>query len=160
MAVTLAQVGAVLRARTRSDETGGEIGTFDTTTRPTADQVNGYIADAVVDVGIAFPQEIPIELAAGIDRLTAIRAAMFVELSYDPDRTGDGTAYDRLNNLFTAGSAAMTQALEFNGTNVVGQKRLVSAMLVSPYSGDREPGKPGEPPEDYWYDAMAEYGNW
>lgn len=128
---TLADVGAILRARTRSDATGAEIGTFDTTTRPTGVEVTDYVTHAEAEVRLRLPADIPTDLEPYVKRLVAIRAAMFVELSYDPDRTGDESAYARLKEMFDSGMAALMDAAADQGADA-GSSRMFAVPLTTP----------------------------
>lgn len=130
----LEDVGAVLRARTRSDTTGGETGTFDTSTRPTGAEVNEYIDQATAEIRLRLPADVPADLEPYVKRMIALRAAMFVELSYDPD-SGEGSAYSRLETLFDSGMTALLSSLDDRGDDTTTAGRLVSATVVSPYSG-------------------------
>src|SRR4051812_3475139 len=84
----VADVGAILRARTKArlSETfaaGNEIGTFNDETRPTGDQVERLIDQAVDDVTDTVGTDICTqELQTSAGRVAAIGAALLVELSY------------------------------------------------------------------------------
>lgn len=133
-------VGAILRARTRSDATGEEIGTFDETTRPSGAEVDSYIEQAEVDVRLRLSADVPDNLEPFAKRLVAIRAAMFVELSYDPDRTDDdASAYARLKDLFDESLALLMSVAEDDGADV-SKRGLVEVSLSSPFSDDDEDG--------------------
>lgn len=141
----LTDVGAILRARTRSDSTGAELGTFNTTTRPTGSEVTDFIAHAEAEVSLRLPTDLE-DLAdrqAGMaKRVVALRAAMLVELSYDPDRTdGQDSAYQRLSDLFDAGMSALEQAL----VEPAEQRGMVVMGLADPYGGDGLPDQPELP---------------
>lgn len=130
---SLEDIGALLRARTRSDTAGGETGTFNTTTRPTGDEVLDFIAHATAEVGLRLPATLPDHLAAFVRRLAALRAAMLVELSYDPDRTGgQDSAYGRLREQFDAGLAVLTDALADLGEGGPDTGRMVAVRLTTP----------------------------
>lgn len=127
---TLLEVGAILRARTRSDDTGQEIGTFDTTTRPTGDEVTTYITEAHDEVTLRLPDDLPARYIPFARRLIAMRAAMFIEVSFDPDRTGPDSAYGRLKEQFDAGMAALMDAVADRGDAVT--SRIASPDIISP----------------------------
>lgn len=79
-------VGAMLRARTRTD-TGVEVGTFNDDTRPTGEQVDGLIAQAVGDISNVIGEDLPNEtLMNAAKSLSALGAAILVELSYFPEQ--------------------------------------------------------------------------
>lgn len=124
-------VGSILRART-VDHNGNELGTFTTDTRPTGGEVENFIADAVGELTVRLPDDLTDVQEAFVKRLTAIRAAMFVEISLHPDSDqNEGSAYARLEKMFDQGWAALSARLE-DGTGRDG--RLVSVPLESPYS--------------------------
>jgi hypothetical protein len=109
---TVADVGAILRART-TNSSSEEVGTFDDTTRPTGDQVEGYISQAVDEVitavGAEFYRE---EYARNAGNLAAIRAAMTVEQSHFPEQVTDGTSmYDTLSDRFVKGIGSLADAV-------------------------------------------------
>jgi hypothetical protein len=116
---TVTEIGAILRARTRSDTTGEELGTFDNTTRPTQGEVDVFIDVAEAEVDLRLPADLSAlsgREATMARRATALRAAMLVELSYDPDRTDtQDSAYQRLSDLFDAAMRALTDVLEDEG---------------------------------------------
>jgi len=130
---SLEDIGALLRARTRSDTAGGETGTFNTTTRPTGDEVLDFIAHATAEVGLRLPATLPDHLAAFVRRLAALRAAMLVELSYDPDRSGgQDSAYGRLREQFDAGMTVLVDALADLGEGGPDTGRMVAVRLTTP----------------------------
>lgn len=108
----VADVGAILRART-TNSASKEVGTFDGTTRPTGDQVQGYIDQAVDEVLTAVGNEFfREEYARNAANLAAIRAAMSVEQSHFPEQIADGTSmYDALSDRFVKGIAALADAV-------------------------------------------------
>jgi hypothetical protein len=130
----VSEVGSVLRART--SYMGQELGTFTANTRPTAEEVEEYIAQAAAEVGLRLPATVPDTLTAFARRLVAIRAAMMIEVSYAPDRTeADSTAYDRLREMFETGMSALTDALADTGIGGVGgvdSGRMVAVPLTTP----------------------------
>lgn len=126
----VSEVGAILRARTRSDATGNEIGSFNDTTRPTAAEVESFIDLAQNKVLLRLPDTLPLRLVGVVRELIAIRAAMRVELSYDPDRTGDGTAYARLKDEYDDGLAAVQDAAADEDIGTI--RRISSLDAVSP----------------------------
>lgn len=97
----VADVGALLRARTK-DTNGVELGTFAAVTRPTADQVVEIIEGVAPDVKAAVSGHTVTEehhpLLKGV---TAIGAAMAVELSYFPEQVATGRSpYNQLAELY------------------------------------------------------------
>lgn len=109
---TVANVATLIRART-VDESLDEIGTFNTTTRPTGDQVSSYITQAMSEVktrvGAAFYRA---EFAETATNLAAIRAAMSVELSHYPEQVSEGqSSYENLRELYESGVRALSDAV-------------------------------------------------
>lgn len=106
------EVGHYLRART-TDRDGNEIGTFDSSTRPTEEQVETYIHDAIAEIttrvgGTFFKEEFAITAA----NLAAIRAAMSVELSFYPEQISEGqSSYNSLAELYEKGVTALARAI-------------------------------------------------
>lgn len=96
----IADVGALLRARTKDDD-GNELGTFTTNTRPTDAQVSVLIQNAQDFVTAAVDTDIP-ELAWPMARsVIALRAAMLVELSYFPEQIPTGRSpYENLRVMY------------------------------------------------------------
>lgn len=84
---TVQDVANILRARTAS-RNGGEVGTFDSTTRPTDVEVQAIIDNAYSDVVDAIGQitDVPPNLVNSASSLVTIGAAMMVELSYFPEQ--------------------------------------------------------------------------
>lgn len=141
----LTELGAILRARTRSDTAGSEIGTFDTTTRPTGAEAGAFVDHALAELELRLPtdlDDLTDRQTLFVRRLVAIRAAMMIELSYDPDRTdGQDSAYQRLSDQFDAGMSALEQAL----VEPAEQRGMVVMGLADPYGGDGLPDQPELP---------------
>lgn len=87
---TLAEVGSKLRSRTKVAG-GGEVGTFTQNTRPTDDEVEDLIEDALADVlgKIQLPTS-GSNYEKRARAATALYAAVLVELSYFPEAVGSG----------------------------------------------------------------------
>ncbi len=107
---TVAAVGALLRARTKTTD-GVEAGTFTADTRPTAAQVQELIEIAAGDVSAAVEEYLVIssdgntiieEYAySAASGSTVVKAAMLVELSYFPEQVATGRSpYDQLMELY------------------------------------------------------------
>lgn len=95
-------VGAILRARTKT-RNGEVIGTFNAYTEPTDVAVMNYINDAASDVQDAIGPEVnvPSSLYANAEDLTAIGAALFIELGYFPDQVNSGRSpYPQLLEMY------------------------------------------------------------
>jgi len=121
----VSDIALLLRARTFSGRTvdpdeplktvgGGEqLGDFDESTRPTAEQVEGLIAAAAVEVRARIGQDITDETLLTFARnVVALRAAMSVEISYRPEQADErSSAYDELKSLYEESLASLQQAL-------------------------------------------------
>jgi hypothetical protein len=126
---TLADVGAILRARTTV--MGTEVGTFDETTRPKAGEVDELIDMSVAELALLLPDEVPDRYLPFAQRLVALRTAMAIEISYDPDRLeADSTAYDRLKDMYDSGLRALLDGLADRDQGVT--RRIASMPVVSP----------------------------
>lgn len=141
----VAQVGALLRARTRTirasslDESGDqyaqgeEIGTFNDDTRPTGTQVEVLIAQAVGDMTGRVGADIDEGLHVTAQSLVAIRAAMYVELSYFPEQIDAGQSpYDRLRSLWLDEIDDFGAAVSGNTLGPATASQLVSVGLTTP----------------------------
>lgn len=110
---TLADVGAIMRARTR-DDTGTELGTFTTATRPTDAEVTTLIAHAVDLVAAKVGADVPTAWRASAKRTAALLAATLIEGAYWPENTGESgqSARTHYYELYTDSLAALVDALE------------------------------------------------
>lgn len=111
---TLAQVGALLHIRTKAPNE--EIGTFNNETRPTGDQVQVLIDNAVAKVHARFGDAIDDDLAGSARELVALRAALMIELSYfgeqiQPDRG----PYNALKELYDEAYADLIENTKLLG---------------------------------------------
>lgn len=100
----VADVAALLHARTLDDH-GNTLGTFTTSTRPTAEQVEAIIAGAVADVQIrtGITTLLP-EVYADARRLAALQAATIIEASYFPNEIdSDSSAYRQYQAQYLSG---------------------------------------------------------
>lgn len=99
---SVADVAALLRARTKARGSGGrEVGTFDDTTRPTGDDVEGLILEAVDEVfGKVQVPEPGTNYERRVRGAIRLYAAMLIELSYFPEQIERGqspySAYEKL----------------------------------------------------------------
>lgn len=90
----IGDVAAVLRARTY-DSNGVEVGTFNSQTRPTAQQVQEIIEGSISEVRVQAGDEIPDRLVATARQAVVLRTAASIERSYYPEQ-----AADRDNNAY------------------------------------------------------------
>lgn len=108
---TIAQVGSVLRARTK-DKYGSELGTFNNDTRPTAEQVEDLIDLAIGDTSAAIGQAVPSVLWQGVTMLVAINTANLIQASYWPEQVEDNSAvFDFWTTWYQNGLKNMAMAV-------------------------------------------------
>ena len=97
--ISVDAVGTLLRARTR-DTQGNEVGTFNTDTRPTEDQVLSLINTAVEDLASVVGTDLDESLWTRAATVAGYKAAMLVELSYFPEQVARGNSlYEQLRDL-------------------------------------------------------------
>lgn len=133
---SLEDVGSILRARTRSDDTGAESGTFDTSTRPTASEVLELMEQAEAEVIVRCPSDLSTlsdRLVSFARRMVALRTAMLIELSLYPDQSVESDSiYDKLREDYESLTKTFMQALaDGDGANVGGVV-MRSVGLTSP----------------------------
>jgi hypothetical protein len=113
---TVAEVGALLRARTKTSG-GAEVGTFTNATRPTGSEVAVLIDEAVEDITgqIGTPEPgSPLERRAR--RAAALYAAVLVETSYFPEQVAQGRSVaDTYLKLYNSRLAALVKFVEQGG---------------------------------------------
>lgn len=111
---TTADVGALLRARTK-DVNGNELGTFNSDTRPTDEEVDLIIGNASSDVYAELGEVDALEnesLQTAVSRLIALRAAMLIELSYFPEQVqNDRSPFEHLRDMYNEALPRMTRAV-------------------------------------------------
>jgi hypothetical protein len=107
-------VASILRARTYNDESKLE-GEFSDETRPTTDQVEALIARSYVEVTGRVGQDIAEDdrFFGFAQNIVAIRAAMWVELSYFPEQADEdrSTVYKELKELYAEELGILIDAL-------------------------------------------------
>ena len=97
---TLADIGAIMRARTKTVN-GDEIGTFTDETRPTGEEVNRIILQAANDVTSTYDTDIPVAAYRWATQAITYRAAKLIEISYFPEQIATGRSpYPEYNALF------------------------------------------------------------
>lgn len=113
---SLDDVGAVLRART-VDDFGHELGTFNSGTRPTGDQVLTFVDTAVADVR-SEAGKIPSKEQPLARRVAAIGAALQVELSFFPEEVATGQSpYAQLERMYEKLLARLVTAISTDNGN-------------------------------------------
>jgi hypothetical protein len=106
-------VAELLRARTAERDTGEELGTFTESTRPTSTAVQSLVTRAAGEVAGGVKAPITSEQHEAARNLAALRAAMWVELSYFPEQVDSGQSpYAEYKALYTEGLAALAGELE------------------------------------------------
>lgn len=119
-APTTADVGALLRARTK-DENGNEVGDFTADTRPTGDQVEALIATASQDLADSLAVAVPEELFGAARRVSAYAVALEIELGYYPEQINTGRSpYAQLKAIYDERLLALRAALSASGGDVPG----------------------------------------
>jgi len=99
-APNVAQVARKILSRTR-DQYGNTLGTFNTNTTPTEQQVSAIILDVLPNVADEVGDEIPPEYFDDAAEVVALRAAMQVELDFFPDQVAtDRSPYPQLADLY------------------------------------------------------------
>jgi len=97
---TLADVGAIMRARTKTVD-GDEIGTFNDDTRPTGEEVHRIIMQAANDVTAPIDTDIPVGAYRWATQAIIYRTAKLIEISYFPEQIATGRSpYPEYNALF------------------------------------------------------------
>jgi hypothetical protein len=95
---TVQEVARYLRARTRAPS-GAEVGTFDSTTVPTDEQV-----EALIDLAVPFVAgmvgDVPKPCEQGARSLVALKAAEMIEISYYPEQLAPGGSVSALRALY------------------------------------------------------------
>lgn len=118
-------VAALLRARTYSAQKidpehpldvvagGSLLGEFSADTKPTAEQVEGLIKKAAIEVRARLGQDPEDEILIAFAKdVVALRAAMGAELEYRPEQTNpEDSIYDKLEDRFEKGMSALVDAL-------------------------------------------------
>jgi len=111
---TVDQVGRILLARTKDDQ-GHEVGTFDSTTRPTDVEVDGHIDAAMALIAPKLPllDKLPPDLLPSVAEVVAYRAALRIEKAYWPEQVRQNrSAYDQLNAEYQEDLASLIETAE------------------------------------------------
>jgi hypothetical protein len=110
---TLVELGSdLLRTRTK-DSVGNELGTFTPDTRPTDVQARTSIQKAARDVLAETGTDIPDSQVEYVRNLIAIKAAMYIELSYYPEQVASNRSpYSQYNDMFKSQLASVLLSLE------------------------------------------------
>lgn len=150
-------VAALLRARTK-DNDGHELGVWTDATRPTDAEVEELIAMAYGDVSTQTGAYLDDRLAVEAQAMVALRAAMFVELSYFPEQVrSDRSAYPEYERMYAAGMLALGEAIAGNqpggGTFRFASVPILSATTAGYYARMGSVWPEPENPEN-WPDPL------
>lgn len=130
----LEDVGALVRVRTKPIDGQTATGTFTSNTRPTDQQVEQLIIQAVgyVEAAIGTLAE---DLYDRAEHVAAIYAAMLVELSYFPEQVNtDQSPYEKLKELFDGAMSGLLGAVLGNSP----RKGVYSVPMRSPVLADAD----------------------
>jgi hypothetical protein len=136
----LVEVGALVRARTKSKMGGPPLGTFTDNTLPKGEEVEALISYATSSVasriGLSPCTDALKSRARG---MAALYTAMLIELSYFPEQVGsDRSPYAKYKELYDDGMGALTEAVAENcggggdGESVGGSGPLPSYSFPAP----------------------------
>lgn len=162
IAPTVAELGAFMRARTVAANTGGtELGTFTAATRPTAEEAELALEQAVDMVLMAVGSEIPVRLYDQTRQVVKLYAAMLVEVTfYRNEVNKDQSAFEQYQTLYGQALIALTSALSDTGpaspapafwsVPVLNAQQSRFQSIVNAYdeNGNFDPSKL---PPDMWY---------
>lgn len=105
-----ADVAALLRARTYVD--GQQLHEFTAATRPTADEVDGFIDTAMALFEPRITAPLPDVLVASAKHLVALLAAALIERSYWPEQAAEeGSLTQSYEDVFERGMAVLDAAI-------------------------------------------------
>lgn len=121
---TIDEVGRRIAARTRIVDTGAIVGTFNDETRPTGEQVNDLIDDALTVVGASCGVDLDAEYVPMAKAAAIAYTCMSIEMSYYPESTEAG------DSSFRAFKERFTQQVEYIAT-ALNQKRPNERRIVS-----------------------------
>jgi hypothetical protein len=165
------EVARLLRARTK-DSSGAELGEWTTDTRPTLEEVEGLIDQAVELMAARVgDDELPDPCAGGAHRLAGLLAAMLVELSYFPEQVNsDRSAYTEYKRLYDDGMNALAECiaqggdsgktgLGFNYANVPIIPETTARLLAGVGGWEGMLGPWGDIGPDHWPEP-ENAGNW
>lgn len=144
---TVEDVALLLRARTK-DDFGNEVGTFDDSTRPTADQVEEQIDAAYALVMTRLPPdcELPNHLLPAVTSVVAYRAAMRIEKSYFPEQVrSDRSAYEQLVLEYQNDLEALIDTIQAGPEGVVSGFGMIAVGSWTSISYDTTCGEETEP---------------
>jgi hypothetical protein len=144
---TVAQIGALLRARTK-DNDGNELGTFTDATRPTGTEAQEFIDAAVAHIAMRLGPRIPDSAMGAAQNAAALRAAYRIERAYWPEQLeSDNSTFRSLWDEYNAAMAELQDTLE--DENLATTSRIASLGGLSPtlsaYPDELRPTSPFPP---------------
>jgi hypothetical protein len=96
----LPEVAALVRTRTK-DTGGRELGTFSDVTRPTDEEVNNLIAQALSTVESKVGSDIPEKMLPDAKHVVALQTAMLIELTLFPEQVATGRSpYKQYEDMY------------------------------------------------------------
>lgn len=130
---TIDDVAALLRARTQTPA-GGQVGTFDATTRPTGDEVTLLILQSSAYVAGVLGGSVPERLYAWVRHLTALYTAVQIEEGYFPEQVATGRSpRAQLWERFMTELPSLLSAVEaFGGGGIGGTSDRVGRSVFTP----------------------------
>lgn len=143
---TLAQTASHVRSRTKRAGSGQELGTFTAETRPSDEEANQMIAEALLEVSSVVGPDIPDALGDDPDALrnaasglVSLLAAMTVESSFYPEQVGAGRSnYAALERRYERGLKKLESAVAQAGGATAGDEGATGSMRPSYDFGDHE----------------------
>lgn len=110
---TLAEVGSLLRTRTRNSG-GTELGTFTDDTRPTGSEVQNLIFSSVSEVQDSIgTADVPPQVEQAVKNTIILYTAMQIELTYFPEQVGSGKSpYNEYKGLYDERLPRLVKAVE------------------------------------------------
>jgi len=113
---TVRNVGSKLMSRTK-DQFGNLCGTFTTETTPTNDQVESVIEGIITEIADVIGDKVPEELIDDAQNVTALRAAMQIELDFFSDQVNTGRSiYPQLKDQYDLALKNLSVAVNEYGT--------------------------------------------
>ena len=121
---TISEVGTRIKSRTRETASGKRVGTFNTETNPTADEVGTFIDDGLSEVGARVGRDLDEEYWAAAKYAAIMHVCASIELSLYPESTDDAaSAYNAFKARFDNAIEALNTAINQVEPN---ERRVVS----------------------------------
>jgi hypothetical protein len=114
---TVRNVGSKLMSRTK-DQFGNLCGTFTSETTPTNDQAESVIEGIITEIADVIGDKVPAELIDDAQNVTALRAAMQIELDFFADQVNTGRSiYPQLRDQYDIALKNLSLAVNEYGTS-------------------------------------------